>query len=134
MKNILNILFVFLLILGCQKDSSSPTESNTQKLGEAFDLKIGQAVSIKDEQLTIQFVNVPSDSRCPKGAMCIWAGNALVQIKVSNNLDTLNTIANPSEMTSGVYTIRLLDLMPYPSIDTPKDTTSYVAKLLVTKS
>jgi hypothetical protein len=64
----------------------------------------------------------------------VWAGNAVVQINVSNNLDTLNTIANPSEITSSVYTIRLLNLSPYPKIGIPRDTLMYVAKLVVTKN
>ena len=132
MKVIIAVI-ILAIICGCQNNSDSPTEITSHKLGVAFDLRIGETVSIQDEQLTIQFVNVPNDSRCPEGAVCVWAGNAVVELKVSNILDTLNTFVSPSELTSGIYTIRLLNLSPYPKIDLPRDTTLYVAQLVVTK-
>jgi hypothetical protein len=96
-------------------------------------LKIGESVSIKNEQLNFQFVNVPEDSRCPEGAMCIWAGNAAVVIKIFNVMDTVNTYLNPKKIDYDSYTITLLQLSPYPKIGVPRDTTQYVAQFVVTK-
>jgi hypothetical protein len=132
MKYISFVLLIFLLI-ACHRDSESSTEQNNPKLGDSFDLKIGESVSIKNEQLNFQFVNVPEDSRCPEGAMCIWAGNAAVVIKIFNVMDTVNTFLNPKEINYDSYTITLLQLSPYPKIGVPRDTTQYVAQFVVTK-
>jgi len=132
MKYISFILFIFLLI-ACHRDSELSTEQNNPKLSDSFDLKIGESVSIKNEQLNFQFVNVPEDSRCPEGAMCIWAGNAAVVIKIFDMMDTVNTFLNPREINYDSYTITLLQLSPYPKIGVPRDTTQYVAQFVVTK-
>jgi hypothetical protein len=126
-------LFIVLLFIGCHKESTSPTEQNNPKIGESFDLKIGKSVSIKDETLTFQFVNVPNDSRCPEDAVCVWAGNAAVIIEISDIKDTLNTVANPSEITYGSYKITLSKLSPYPKVGVPINTSQYVGQFVVTK-
>jgi hypothetical protein len=96
-------------------------------------VKIGESVSIKNEQLNFHFVNVPEDSRCPMGTLCIWAGNAKVVIKIFNVMDTVNTFLDPKEINYDSYKITLLNLSPYPKIGVPRDTTQYVAQFVVTK-
>jgi hypothetical protein len=132
MKYFSFLVFVLLLV-ACRNDSTSPTEQIQSDVGNPFDLKIGETVSIKNEQINFQFVNVPQDSRCPEGAMCIWAGNAEVIIKIQDVQDTLNTSLNPKDIQYGPYTITLLKLSPYPKIGVPRDTTQYVAQFVVTK-
>ena len=132
MKYFLFLVFV-LLFIGCRRDSETSTEQNNPNLGESFDLKIGESVSIKNEQLSFQFVHVPEDSRCPLGAQCIWAGNAAVVIKIFNVLDTVNTYLNPKEIIYNSYKITLIKLSPNPQIGVPRDTTQYVAQFVVNK-
>jgi len=133
MKYLWFLVFV-LLCIACRRDSESLTEQNNPKLGDSFDLKNGESVSIKNEQLNFQFVNVPEDSRCPIGALCIWAGNAAVIIKIFDAMDTVNTYLNPKEIIYGPYKIALLTLSPYPIIGVPRDSTQYVAQFVVTKN
>ena len=133
MKYLSFLLFV-LLFTGCHRDSETSTEQNNPKLGDTFDLKIGESVSIKNEQLNFQFVNVPEDSRCPEGAECVWAGNAAVIIKIFNVIDTVNIYLNPKEVNYYSYKITLLKLTPYPKIGVPQDTTQYVAQFVVIKN
>jgi hypothetical protein len=83
--------------------------------------------------MDFQFVTVSEDSRCPIGALCIWAGNAAVVIKIVDVMDTLNTNLNPKEIFYNSYKITLLKLSPYPQIGVPRDTTQYVAQFVVTK-
>ena len=109
MKYLWFLVFV-LLCIACRRDSESLTEQNNPKLGDSFDLKNGESVSIKNEQLNFQFVNVPEDSRCPIGALCIWAGNAKVVIKIFNVMDTVNTFLDPKEINYDSYKITLLNL------------------------
>jgi hypothetical protein len=130
----ISFFFVVLLFITCRRDSETSTEQNNPQLGDSFDLKIGESVSIKNEQLNFQFVTVSEDSRCPIGALCIWAGNASVVIKIYNMMDTLNTFLDPKEINYGSYKITLLKLSPYPQIGVPRDTTQYVAQFVVTKN
>jgi hypothetical protein len=130
----LSFLFFVLLFAECHKDPETPTEQNNPKLGELFYMKIGETVSIKNEQLIFQFVNVPEDSRCPEGAVCVWAGNAAVIIKIVDVMDTVNTYLNPKEINYNPYKITLLNLSPYPKLGVLRDTTQYVAQFAVTKN
>jgi hypothetical protein len=128
-----SFLVLVLLFTGCRRDSETSTQLTKPPLGESFDLNIGESVSIKNEQMDFQFVTVSEDSRCPIGALCIWAGNAAVVIKIVDVMDTLNTNLNPKEIFYNSYKITLLKLSPYPQIGVPRDTTQYVAQFVVTK-
>jgi hypothetical protein len=46
------------------------------ELGEDFTLPVGKTADIAGEDLSIQFVEVTADSRCPQYAKCIVAGEA----------------------------------------------------------
>src|SRR5688572_10927641 len=50
--------------------------------GRSFTLKVGQQIFLKQERLRIEFVAVPADSRCPVDVVCVWAGDAEVQLRV----------------------------------------------------
>jgi len=44
--------------------------------GQEFTLYMGQTATINGEDLEIRFAEVISDSRCPQGVECFWAGEA----------------------------------------------------------
>ena len=49
--------------------------------GQLINLSVGQQATVKN--LTITLVAVVNDSRCPEGAKCFWAGETIVEIKLS---------------------------------------------------
>ena len=51
--------------------------------GQEFTLAAGQSAAITGENMTIQFVSVTSDSRCPQGVTCIWAGEVSCTVKIT---------------------------------------------------
>jgi hypothetical protein len=55
-------------------------------LDEEFSLSIGQSALIQGESLTIKFIEVTSDSRCPSDVTCIWVGevSCLTEVKKGN--------------------------------------------------
>ncbi|UJR11083.1 hypothetical protein I4U23_015265 [Adineta vaga] len=68
-------------------------------------------------------INSIQDSRCPANVMCIWAGQATVQVSLSNKVTSsivdlvLGAAAiNVAEVTLGtnVYTVTLKNVVPYP--------------------
>ena len=112
--------------------------SITASLGQAFDIKVGQEASIFSQQLTLKFLSVSEDSRCPQGTICMWEGNGKVNIEVTATGQTsyvveLNTAMSlESEATYLNYYISLLDLRPYPSAESTIQQSEYIATVRVT--
>jgi hypothetical protein len=112
--------------------------SITASLGQAFDFKVGQEASISSQQLTLKFLSISEDSRCPQGTICIWEGNGKVNIELTPTgqppyVVELNTATSlKSEATYLSYKISLLDLQPYPSAGSTIQQSEYIATVRVT--
>jgi hypothetical protein len=104
---------------------------------QEFDVGPGRHVTIKEAGLTITFVELVEDSRCPEGVDCIWAGNGEVTLLVKKRglyksvLFELNTTSEPKSFTYQGYEIALVKLAPYPKINVKINKGEYVATLLV---
>ena len=72
---------------GCA-GKKQPKETDMQKslvtasLGVNFQLKHNQTAVIESENLSVEFMNVAEDSRCPVGVECIWAGQAKIELEI----------------------------------------------------
>ena len=76
-------LFSLVLALGC----GTPTEVVARfEFGEAFELAVGQTALSSDGNTTVTFARVITDSRCPSDAVCVWAGEAIVELAISSPL------------------------------------------------
>jgi hypothetical protein len=91
-------------------------------LGQQFTLPIGGRVTVPGENLTLEFLAVAADSRCPLGAQCIWAGEAKCDVKVTycgeTSAITLTESGGTddfSKTTSHGYTFSFR-LEPYPKL------------------
>ena len=51
---------------------------------EIVTLRTGQQKKAGRGEITIKFLSVEEDSRCPDGAACVWAGNAKVKVKIGS--------------------------------------------------
>jgi len=56
---------------------------NEAVTGKLSMLKPGQSASI-DPVTTLHYVRLVSDSRCPVGAQCIWAGEATIELTLES--------------------------------------------------
>jgi hypothetical protein len=115
--------------------------SGSARLGEAFSLEIGQAVRIEEADLTIEFSEVASDSRCPRDVNCIQAGEALVQLsvaagggdKVILELSVPPGGARaPPQLQDKVVTLH--EIEPQKHSEKTIDPSSYVAKVKVVRT
>jgi hypothetical protein len=115
-------------------DSTTPSAL----LGTDFTVGAGETVDVTDAGLSIKFVRVKSDSRCPTGALCISQGNAVAELEVrlSSTPATvyLSTFEQPREAIAGSYNIRLMSLAPLQSTGHPVDPRDYRVTLVVTRS
>jgi hypothetical protein len=57
-----------------------------------------------------------TDSRCPKGVTCVWAGTVSVDIRINDDFSMLLEIGKPTEIIHNEqkYSFTLVDVVPYP--------------------
>jgi hypothetical protein len=108
------------------------------KIGEPFDLRIGETAYIADTRLSIRANAVPEDSRCPRDAVCVWAGNARVALTLRDgpNADDveLNSTLEPRAAIRGAYRIELTDVRPVPSAGVATPAEDYVIQLVANQA
>ena len=55
--------------------------AGVQSLDTDFPLRIGEAMRLDGTELSLRFLEVQRDSRCPKGTACLVAGEAHVVVR-----------------------------------------------------
>lgn len=78
-----NIFFVFAVLFTTALFAQDSTKVKVETPKIISKLMYGKTIEVED--LEFKFVAVESDSRCPKGVQCIWAGEAVVLIDVLKN-------------------------------------------------
>lgn len=124
------------------QDSLLKTDSiiiNTD-VNQNFSLKINQSAKIKSENITIKFLNVTEDSRCPQGGTCVWSGQVKVVLKVSKNgkvrkfiLISPPSIKKLNQKKIGDYKIKLRSVKPYPQVGKNTELKDYEVNLVLIK-
>ncbi len=121
MNRLVLLVAVALTTMTCGSvaDPTRPTDI-LFSLGEEFTLSLGQRGSTSDSSVRVRFTNVPTESRCPSDAVCVWEGFAEVALAVtvvgandSTVLSTNPTVCCTADTVSGfVFAIRGLDPLP----------------------
>jgi len=114
-------------------DDSAHAGANPVLVGEEFKLEVGQRAQIDGTASFVEFQGVGDDSRCAKGVVCVWEGNArakfllredahdeYVELNTSRRFDTRRAVAR------GTLVMRALD--PQPPVTDPM---RYVVTLLI---
>jgi hypothetical protein len=112
MRNLLRALVLLpaLTLVACgggDGGNEPPAE-----LGEEFQLPYGKSIDVGP--ITLEFIGVAEDSRCPINAACLalWQGNARIQLAASSGrasaLIELNT--NPAFNTFMVFDGHIIEL------------------------
>lgn len=88
------------------------TGARTVALGQSFTVGVGQPVTVSGPGLTVAFVALVEDSRCPIGSQCIWAGRAVISLTVAKAGMAPATLAvsteDPPSSRYGSNTIELV--------------------------
>ena len=104
--------------------------------GATFSLPVGRTAAVSGNGARITFNRVTNDSRCPIDVVCVWAGDAPIELTIasegSTQTRTLSTIAPNNEVVVGNLRIRFVGLTPAPKQSEPPSTRAYVAQLVVT--
>jgi len=119
-------------ITSTSQDSQALTQ---RELGRAFAMKIGESIQLNDLKLT--FRSVEGDSRCPIDAVCVWAGDAEIALRIEQNgkaaVAALHTTLEPKKTDWNGYTIALVSVTPAPRASEPVKKEDYRAEILVTR-
>jgi hypothetical protein len=84
--------------------------------------------------LTVAFVGVTADSRCPIDAICITNGNATVVLELSEGgTRQRHDVQSETKQTVslGDHLVKLEQLSPYPRSDRRIEPSEYVATLTI---
>ena len=123
------ITFIFLILFFCSKS----TDSFDPNLGEEFFLKYGETKQIQGENLSLKFLNIGDDSRCPLGTVCRWEGNFEIILKIFDQDFSVNTNLDPKVIYYNNFNIRLVSASPYPESNKIINKEDYTIQLVVTK-
>ncbi|OAD91097.1 hypothetical protein A7A78_04605 [Aequorivita soesokkakensis] len=127
-KSLLAIIILFSTFAFGQNDSVE-----TPKI--AIKVPKGETVVVKG--VSIKFLEVLEDSRCPTGVTCIWAGRAIVKVEVTSNGNkqertlTFGEVKRGEEKNTNLYSsaefsINGLTLNPYPTSESTGKDKGYV--------
>ncbi|MCK0158075.1 hypothetical protein MWU65_12840 [Cellulophaga sp. F20128] len=111
----------------------------SEEIPKVIELELGE--SHNGNGFAITFFSVKSDSRCPIGVTCVWAGNAEVAFTFENRLGvdsgfSLNTHSGNGFINDTLingYRIKLLEVHPYPEKDKVINLDDYVAEIEISK-
>jgi len=84
---------------------------------EVISLKPGQQKRAGKSEITIKFLSVEEDSRCPPNAMCVWQGNARIKVRIGfrggeSKIVVMNSDMGPKGDQMGGWAIYLTSLTP----------------------
>lgn len=139
----LSIALLTAALAACSSNSTTGSDGQLQasqtvtqrEIGKAFEMKIGESFAINDLKLT--FRSVDADSRCPIDAVCVWAGDAEVALKIEQGsqaaVASLHTTVEPKKVEWNGYTISLVTLTPGRQADKPLDPKDYRAQVVVSR-
>ncbi|PHR13683.1 MAG: hypothetical protein COA40_03770 [Aequorivita sp.] len=128
MKNSLLAIIILFSTLAFGQEEAGETPKIAVKVPK------GETIVLKG--VSIKFMEVLEDSRCPEGVDCIWAGRAIVKVKVTANgkseekLLIFGEIRPGEEKNTNLYSsanfaINGLSLKPYPTAESAGNINNY---------
>lgn len=120
------------------EDTITPTPASDKI---TIDLKVGESKAV-GKAASITFDKVDSDSRCPTGTQCIWAGEAKVIVSYKGfsedksplTISNLNGAVVLGENDGMIYSIQLMNLMPHPDAKIVNDRSQSTATFELTSA
>jgi hypothetical protein len=121
--------------------TETPPPPVQMKLGDYFMLGVGDGIVLEDDpEYRLRFDSLASDSRCPEGVQCIWAGrvDAVFSVQKGNQTQVLRLATGDlsqggsSAGAFGPYTLEFKAITP-PKTQAPILLRLYKASLVIKK-
>jgi hypothetical protein len=134
----ISLVILTALCIALLSAASCKSQPAIVYLGQEFELKTGEIVNIDGENVELEFVRVTQDSRCPIGAVCIQAGQAVCAIQLTRSGTIYEAIltelggseANEQNILGYRFTFNVL---PYPEAGKEIQLENYRLVLKLTK-
>jgi hypothetical protein len=147
MNKLILVLVIFSFLPGCEKNQDNLNSYPPTKSEDFDNLVLGDTSSISwhsclkgpENKMYICLESVLNDSRCPRGAFCVWEGNASVRFRLGkeNNKPVFFDLNTHGGFTSDTiifgYKFSLVGLVPYPALNHTTDQKEYKALLVIEK-
>jgi len=138
MKRTTFSLILTAVLVACSSSTAPEVRSVAALAGGSVELSlgVGQEAQVGGSVLRVLFVRVVEDSRCPIDAICVWEGNAGVELGLTLGTGptvphVVNTSLEPHSATFGDFTVTLLEVAPAPTSQSPIDPDRYAIKVRV---
>jgi hypothetical protein len=130
------VLLALPLLAGCPNTFRTGPVPGTDAQ-QQVEIPLGETRLFDEERLAVSFGRVLEDSRCPAGAQCITAGNAMVGLILHERGEAtravrLNTHEQPRTVRHEGYVITVVDLLPWPTTSGPTPE-NYVIRLHIVR-
>lgn len=130
------LLLTAALLPACA--TTPPEELKLVEIDRAFQLPVGGAAQLRSTDLRLGIEAVLSDSRCPKGVQCVWAGDAVLRVWLQRGTAgrqgvDLSLSAAEGTLVQG-QRLRLIKLEPAPVAGKTFVQADYQATLLMQPS
>ncbi len=100
-------------------------------------VRIHRQKNLSRSNLTVKFVSLVEDSRCPENARCVWSGNARIKVEIgkgrSRETFELNTDRGEKSAEFKGYKIELSALTPAPKENIRINRNGYVATFTISR-
>jgi hypothetical protein len=131
-------LFCSILLFSCAEDS----ECIDTAIGEEIKIQVFETANYCSDNFSITFNAYPNESRCPTDVTCVWAGFVEVELLINEkgkksilNLSSEPNVSGlPVQANFGDYSIKLIDVIPYPATNIRIDPNQFKVILLVEKA
>lgn len=128
----------FALILTLAFGGFVVQHASAQTNSQTITTRVGKQKKASRSKITVKFVELIEDSRCPEGTQCVWAGNAKIKVTVSKNGSQPMTFeANTNNGAKGEtyegYAISLTNLTPTPASNVRINRNAYTATFSITR-
>jgi len=133
------IILTLVVVVSCNDSTSPLPESDTLILNDSNYVELNEFIFNSNEEIRLSYLNLAEDSRCPFGAVCVWEGNAKVDVAfITENVTHLLELNTHSDFqrdtTINNYYIKLIDVEPYPQLDSSHVNKDGRIKIYITKN
>jgi len=101
----------------------------------AFSLPVGKTAGVAGSATRLTFRQVSEDSRCPTNVVCVWEGDAKIELLPVRDgtvgQSVILSLHTPNEAQVGDLVVRFVGLNPYPATPDPSSPRQYVAELVI---
>lgn len=121
------LTFVFGSVITAEAKDDAPVK-----------VRVGKQKKFARSKITVKFISLVEDSRCPVGVNCVWAGNAKIKVQISEGREAgetfeLNTNIGARGATFRGYAVNLTELIPKPKADSKNADGDYTATFSIAR-